>query len=523
MSLEPIGANRPCDKPGTASCGSCRMVLYCNQKCQKAHWPQHKADCKSDLLKSTWLPEWDIQRRIPTFMASGDLRNVFKPIVAAPSNYKAKLQITINDRDIYIVARTVLMLLLLLVEKDPVAAAQNAVHLWYSAFIAPSLMNTLKTKIEPLLRAVCAKIEHGSDCSLLGKTFGFPSGNLRVLLNKRSWNSLLDYTKVPDIPMAQAQEQRRAVMLAPSRLDYRARAYHQQDPPTRFGAQKFRERGILLPLGAPTEAFTIPNPTLFTSSGGWPLTDSSDPRNGWLMSHIRKCRTAAAVNDIFGQLYYHVVDLTSNIADMAYWNPVVAVARLGPLLKPLNVNPHATIMALFMNAIPEMKPALVDGGDLHNVMRQINQYLPLSPARHFYDDSYTRMLSLADMFIDFDGIFDRYMRGLCVAPMLSTVGTEMKAEHTVVEKWPMRLKKRPGQDGAQEEFQDLSYRPQTMISTLPRLPRQLAADASKIRLVTLVLCDEARQGCKLEVIPCVTFSLRRQNLGYLPESRVSTE
>lgn len=68
MSLQRICANRPCDKPGTSSCGSCLMVLYCGSQCQKAHWTKHKPDCKSDLLKPTWLPQWDIQRRPPAFV-----------------------------------------------------------------------------------------------------------------------------------------------------------------------------------------------------------------------------------------------------------------------------------------------------------------------------------------------------------------------------------------------------------------------------------------------------------------------
>lgn len=32
------------------------------------------------------------------------------------------------------------------------------------------------------------------------------------------------------------------------------------------------------------------------------------------------------------------------------------------------------------------------------------------------------------------------------------MGVKMKEKHTVIEKWPFRLKLRPGQPGAQEEF-----------------------------------------------------------------------
>lgn len=180
--------------------------------------------------------------------------------MAVPSTYSGKLNIIVNDRDLDIVARNVLMWMLLLVEKDFIAAAQNVVHLWYSASITPTLMDTLRKEIEPLIRAVCTKIESRSDSALLGKTFETPGGSLRVLLKKQSWNALLGYTKVPNVTMAKAQEARRAVMLAPSRIDYRERAYFQEDPPTRFGAQKFREGGILLPMGASSEAYTVPNP-----------------------------------------------------------------------------------------------------------------------------------------------------------------------------------------------------------------------------------------------------------------------
>jgi hypothetical protein len=33
-----------------------------------------------------------------------------------------------------------------------------------------------------------------------------------------------------------------------------------------------------------------------------------------------------------------------------------------------------------------------------------------------------------------------------------TLGAMMKEKHTIIEKWPYRLKLRPGQPGAQDEF-----------------------------------------------------------------------
>ncbi|KAK7973521.1 trehalose-phosphatase [Apiospora saccharicola] len=421
----------------------------------------------------------------------------------------------VNDRDLDMVARN----LLLLVKKDPLIAAQNIVHLWYSAFITPTLMNTLKMEIEPLIHAVCAKVEHRCDIALHSKTIETPRGTPRVLLKKQSWNALLDYTKVPDVTVAKAQEVRRAVMLAPSRIDYRERAYFQEDPPMRFGAHKFREQGILLPMGASSEAFTVPNPipqsrhqgsgnmltedgthsTMFTNSGGWHTMDSADPTNGWRMSRIRKkAGSPAAVNDVFGRLYYHVVELvvdvhkrlpstklgvemmqmdandlfghlsprqtrfdrieTSNIADLAYLNPVGAVSRLGPLLKPPSENPHATLITLFINAVHDI--AALSGVDNHTgwmdaAIRKVAKYLPVSPPRHEFDAGVLRMMSIMEMFKDFDGLFAKYIERIEFVPVLHSMGMEMKETHTIVDKWPMRLKKRPDEAGAKEEFQDL--------------------------------------------------------------------
>ncbi|KAK8103314.1 hypothetical protein PG984_016460 [Apiospora sp. TS-2023a] len=542
MSLQPICANHPCGKPGTSSCRSCRMVLYCGPDCQKTHWPSHKVDCKSELLKSTWRPQWDMQRRRPVFLgqvpdpsspffsgkkhlwgtmpaydvvnlpenegtniqsdlellfaASGDLENVFSTLVAIPSHYGGEVKIIVNDCDLDIVARNVIMLMLILVEKNPIVAAQNVVQLWYSAFITPSLMNTLKTDIEPLIRAVCTKVEPRSDTSLLGKTFEFPSGaKLRVLLKKQSWNSLLHYTKVPDVTMAKAQEACRAVMLAPSLIDYRDRAYYRADPPTRFGTQKFRERGVLMPLGASCDAFT------HDGYQRWRL--DCGERDGPLQ---RLAHVAHSQTEIGGQLYYHVIGLvadvhkrlpsiklstemmqldttdllghfggpgetrfdriqTCNITDLVALNPVRDVSQLGPLLKDPGVNPHATLITLFVNAVNEMVSLdhgldanVIFTGDAAVAASQARHYLGTRTPRHLFDADITQHLSVMTMFRDCDSLFDKYKDREGFVPILYGKGMEIKAKNTIVDKWPLRMKKRPEEEGAKEEFQGLLNR-----------------------------------------------------------------
>lgn len=49
----------------------------------------------------------------------------------------------------------------------------------------------------------------------------------------------------------------------------------------------------------------------------------------------------------------------------------------------------------------------------------------------------------------------RYMENHNFAEAAESVGATMKKDHTIVEKWPFKVKLRPGQPGAQEEFERL--------------------------------------------------------------------
>ncbi len=68
-------------------------------------------------------------------VASGDLRNVVKTIAQLPNNYCQSVDVVVNDRDIDIMARNVLLLLIALVVDNVDEAVDCMVHVWYSAFI----------------------------------------------------------------------------------------------------------------------------------------------------------------------------------------------------------------------------------------------------------------------------------------------------------------------------------------------------------------------------------------------------
>ena len=54
----PVGAYRckaaGCDRPGKLQCGRCKAARYCGPPCQKAHWKQHKGECRADEGMATF-------------------------------------------------------------------------------------------------------------------------------------------------------------------------------------------------------------------------------------------------------------------------------------------------------------------------------------------------------------------------------------------------------------------------------------------------------------------------------------
>ncbi|CZR65732.1 uncharacterized protein PAC_15632 [Phialocephala subalpina] len=319
---------------------------YCSRECQKAHWPIHKHDCKSPLMKSTWTPGWVREKRQPTFVtdgppmsqygrkkylwgnvsaidilnlgknevsveqdfsilfaASGDLRNVVKSVNSMVFFLSARRDIVINDIDIDIVARNAILLLVAM-NFPAEEAASMMLHLWYSALVPQGLVDRLQKKIMPLVQDVCTKIREKPSTSLQSKTWRCGPTSLRLVLQKQEWDKVLLYFQVPDTLSAdQAQKIRVSTTLA--RMDHVDRALFSQQPGWRVGMMKFREDGILLPFGASRHSFKQPNPTFYHVTDDWPMMDSAEPLNGWAARDVRA--KASVKNDLYGGLALHIV------------------------------------------------------------------------------------------------------------------------------------------------------------------------------------------------------------------------
>ncbi|KAF4504438.1 hypothetical protein G6O67_007888 [Ophiocordyceps sinensis] len=186
-----------CLKNGRYSCKGCLLVT---------------PDCKSPLGRKNWLPAWFLENRKPSFIgpeigkpfgarkhlwgnvpaidvlglganegdeygrdlrllfaASGDLRNLVKTIAQLPSSYSHSIEATINDRDLDVMARNVILLLIALVVQDVEEKIDCMIHVWYSVLIRKTDNDLVQHHIRPLIEAVCAKIKDKDPGSLLGE------------------------------------------------------------------------------------------------------------------------------------------------------------------------------------------------------------------------------------------------------------------------------------------------------------------------------------------------------------------
>ncbi|KAK4237717.1 hypothetical protein C8A03DRAFT_44438 [Achaetomium macrosporum] len=516
-----------CEKSGRYSCKNCLLVLYCGPNCHKAHWPVHKVDCNSLLAKQTWKPDWVLENRTPAFVgggpgvqfggkkylfgnvpaldvlqlgsneggnyggplrllfaASGDLRNAVKTIAQLPNSYSGSVEVTMNDRDLDVVARNVIALLIALVVDNIEEAVDCIIHVWYSALIRKSDLDILQQRIHPLIKSVCEKTKGKPPSSLLAKS---------------SWDRLLSFTDVPaGLTVERAQRIRTAVTLAESRKDYRDRHLLFQSSSHRIAKKRFWEDGLLLPFGSRRNDFQGPNPTFFQDTDAWPMYDNADPLNGWSLQEVRDYPSGPATADIYGKLFYYLravlrafavrlsslqvafrlfqmdaSDLAtdhlesgsfdrievSNISDGGYLGIHRTLAVMVPLLQSPLANPHATLITLFMNAVDEnMTDAdrIADMARHSPATKRLLKYLPLKGMPNSQSDpELIKFIFARDSVATHDHIFDRVVKNFKFAEAAQFLGAAMKEKHTIIEKWRFRLKLRPGQPGAQEEFDRL--------------------------------------------------------------------
>ncbi|ESZ89523.1 hypothetical protein SBOR_10093 [Sclerotinia borealis F-4128] len=237
--------------------------------------------------------------------------------------------------------------------------------------------------------------------------------------------------------------------------------------------------------------------------------DSAEPTNGWSVKDILS-KPPAARNDVYGSLYFHIleqlqtfckhitslqirfsmyainaVDLpglltergtgekyfdrieVSNIGDRSYLGPEKLPATFAPCLKRKSQNPHATLLALFLNSVHECSTANDNIGNFQSEAQQLSKYMSLPPEVVLHGQTWNadliRYNDARSMFRDFDKPFARFEKECCLNETTQIVELKMKNKHTLVEKWPLKLKK----GATQEEF-DMSLASGSSTFTIKR-------------------------------------------------------
>lgn len=191
--------------------------------------------------------------------ASGDPRNLVKTIVCLPEEYKGHVHIDVNDRDETVVSRN-LLILLVAFHLPPEEASLIILHLWYSAFLSGDLVESIQSKIAPLVKKV-VKSKTARDYDNVEASWACNSATLSAELPGKTWSKLASYFPgKANVPFENASAQRQSVTLAHSRRDYRDRAMLRLPPSWRLAKLRYRKEGVLLPFGASSERFNVPNP-----------------------------------------------------------------------------------------------------------------------------------------------------------------------------------------------------------------------------------------------------------------------
>ncbi|KAF2827525.1 hypothetical protein CC86DRAFT_440031 [Ophiobolus disseminans] len=512
------GTHIVCTKDAGQVCGACNLVQYCSKKCQVTDWPHHKKMCKSALMKSSWVPNWSLTGRKPTFIgdgslvtfgskkflwgntpaldvlklednigvkdldrdfhllfaASGDLRNVVKTIVGISDSHKGSCVAVLNDRDLAVVARNTIMLLVTLFF-DVDTSVPIIIHLWYSALLPEIMIQALQTSILPFISDVCEKIKDKAEHSVQAKTFSINGRTLRLVLMKEEWMQLAQYFQ---------------------RLDYRERSMLQWAPARRQVNYQFREKGILIPYGCSSEDFVVPNSTLFQNKV-WPMKDSLAPRDGWSQNDYLGFASGAKADE-YGALFIYLHDLLTkfctrlrnvnvsfqlhcvnaqeldqcvgsiqfdriemaNICDRGYLGPQKYLKIFSQRLKSRSDNPHATILMLFFNAAVETEKMAETSdvktfrANLSVAMQRLTKYMPLDQAklarigsadelgRHPY---YMRRRGCYNLLKDWDIYFNKFVSEAKLLEIAKLHELQMKKKHTLVEPWPFRVHDRATQ------------------------------------------------------------------------------
>lgn len=141
----------------------------------------------------------------------------------------------------------------------------------------------------------------------------------------------------------------------------------------------------------------------------------------------------------------------SNICDRGYVGPEKMLSTLSPLLKSKTINPKATLLMLFINAVEEVyHNNRTNGEQRFNESRLlIQKFIPLTPmtvmsmmaggTSAMSSPEMIRISSCYTMFGDFEKAFGTFLKDVWMHKLTKKYGVKIKEKHSIVESWPLRV------------------------------------------------------------------------------------
>ena len=190
--------------------------------------------------------------------ASGDPRNIICTVNGLSSSYNGTCAIVLNDKNYNVVARNITMLLIA-AQLPPLDAAELILHVWYSGRLSKGMLAAIEKYVKEPVADIVAKIKGKSDHVLQSKKWTYGAVEMTVCLYKPQWTTLLQILEAKH-EVQKTEQERRKIVLAPTRIDYRERELYILSGPRRMCSAKFRETGVLAPFGSCLEQFDCSNP-----------------------------------------------------------------------------------------------------------------------------------------------------------------------------------------------------------------------------------------------------------------------
>ncbi|KAL9964391.1 hypothetical protein ACROYT_G028026 [Oculina patagonica] len=335
------------EKTGLKPCGSCRQVWYCDRNCQKNSWPTHEANCQlisakteelSRRLKFSYelttsarsgmgavyywgnMPAVDLinlplnegvhySKPLSILVCGvGDPRNVLLSLSQLPDDYKEELTFVLNDICPCVMARTVLILYMLI--KGGVQAASSVTQIWYSLRLSEEDFKLLMRTLQELI--------HASSLEELTKgTMKIEQDHLHKLV--QVWRTWLDLSSREEDWITESRQRR---IENDPRSKQGIDLYLEQIPKEhKKSASDWFAIGILLPKGSrkelPRENVILTGfPAMLNRNDGpypfsYVLVSSAIPFSSWDYKEVKQHIYFDSILKMYSQYVGHVLETSA--------------------------------------------------------------------------------------------------------------------------------------------------------------------------------------------------------------------